>query len=146
MPILHREAIVPYTAAQMYALVNAVENYPEFLTWCKGAHILNRNEDEVKASLILSRGGMQKTFTTCNRLQPHKMIEMSLLDGPFRHLHGFWQFHSLSAESCKVTLDLEFEFTNKLIAIAFGAVFNQVVETLVEAFILRAEQVYGTSA
>jgi ribosome-associated toxin RatA of RatAB toxin-antitoxin module len=145
MPNLHKEAIVPYTAAQMYALVDNIENYPDFLQWCKGAQVLKRDVDEVHARLDLFRGGIQKSFTTCNRLQTNKMIEMRLLDGPFRHLHGFWQFNALSEASCKVSLDLEFEFSNKLIALAFGAVFHQAAASLVEAFIDRANQIYGKS-
>lgn len=143
MPILHKQAIVPFTAAQMYALVDYIEDYPDFLPWCKSVQILKRDADEVHARLDLSRGGIQKSFTTCNRLQHNKMIEMCLLDGPFRHLHGFWQFNAISEANCKVSLDLEFEFSNKLIVLAFGAIFHQAANTLVEAFINRADQVYG---
>jgi ribosome-associated toxin RatA of RatAB toxin-antitoxin module len=146
MPVINRSALLPYSASQMYQLVNAVEDYPEFLPWCENSVILSQNEDEIHACLSLSAGGLRKSFTTCNRLQKDKMIEIRLVDGPFRQLEGFWRFTALSAEACKVNLDLEFEFSNKLIALAFGSVFNRIAETLVDAFSKRAREVYGERA
>lgn len=143
MPLVHEILEVPYSVAQMYQLVDTVEKYPEFLPWCKGCDVLHRDEDEVHARLILSGGGFQKSFTTCNRLQENKMIEIKLLDGPFQQLEGFWKFDLLEEQGCKVTLDLEFEFSNKLLALAFGPVFHQVATTLVDAFSKRAHQLYG---
>lgn len=143
MPIIHRNVLVPYNVAKMYQLVNDIEAYPEFLPWCKGSQIISRNEDEIRATLLLAGGGLQKSFTTCNRLQPNKMIEIRLLDGPFRQLEGFWRFEAAAGDGCHISLDLEFEFSNKLIALAFGPIFNQMANTLVDAFYQRAIQVYG---
>jgi len=126
----------------MYSLVNQVEDYAKFLPWCSASEVLHRDEDEVHARLTLAGGGFQKSFTTCNRLQENKMVEIRLLDGPFRQLEGFWKFETVE-QGCRITLDLEFEFSNKLLALAFGPVFNQVAKTLVEAFSKRAEQIYG---
>lgn len=144
MPVIHHELIVPYSAAQMFALVNNIEEYSQFLPYCKSSRVLSQTEDEVKATLVLAGGGFQKSFTTSNRLQKDKMIEIRLLDGPFRRLEGFWHFEAL-AQGSKVSLDLEFEFSGKLLALAFGPVFNQVANTLIEAFSKRAEAVYGKS-
>jgi ribosome-associated toxin RatA of RatAB toxin-antitoxin module len=143
MPIIHKNVIIPYSAAQMYGLVNDIEKYPEFLPWCKTSEIINRTEDEICASLTLAKSGMQKTFTTCNRLQSNKMVQVRLINGPFKQLQGFWQFDALSDSSCRIVFNLEFEFNNKLIALAFGSVFNQVSQTLVDAFTQRAVQLYG---
>lgn len=143
MPIVHEVLVMPYSVADMYKLVDEIEKYPEFLPWCKGSEILYRDEDEVHAKLVLSGGGFQKSFTTCNRLQANKMIEIKLLDGPFRQLEGFWKFEPQPDNGCQVTLDLQFEFINKLLDLAFGPVFHQVASTLVEAFSKRAEQMYG---
>jgi len=143
MTAISKNAIVPYSAAQMFDLVNAVEDYPQFLPWCVGSEVLLRNDDEVKATLVLGQGGMQKSFTTCNRLQQDKMIQIRLIDGPFRQLEGYWRFENLPTHLCKVSLDLEFEFSNKLMAIAFSKVFNQVANTLVDAFCNRAAALYG---
>ena len=146
MPVINRHALVPYSAAEMFALVDDVESYPQFLPWCKSATVWSRNDDEVRASVELAKGAIQKSFTTLNRLQHNKMIEMRLVEGPFHHLEGFWRFDSLGeqeARACKVTLDLEYEFSNTLLAMTVGPVFNQVANKLVDAFCQRAETVYG---
>lgn len=145
MTIIHKQLTVPYSAEQMYELVNNIGDYPHFLPWCKASEILSENADEIQARLLLAGGGFEKSFTTCNRLHPHKMIEIRLLDGPFRQLEGFWRFKSLPEQGSEVILDLEFEFTNKLLGFAFGSVFNQVATTLVDAFNQRARTLYGSS-
>lgn len=142
MTVINRSIIVPYSAEEMFALVDRVEDYPQFLPWCKESTILSRDEDECRATLLLEKGGLQKSFTTHNRLQHGKMIEIRLVDGPFRQLEGFWKFESLESKLCRVTLDLEFEFSNKFLEIAFGSVFQQITHHLIDAFGKRAEEVY----
>lgn len=146
MAVIQRSSQVPYSAAQMYQLVDAIENYPEFLPWCKDSKIISRNEDEVLATLTLAGGGFQKSFSTCNRLQHDKMIEIRLLEGPFKHLEGFWRFQPEASNGCTITLDLEFEFAGKLISMAFAPIFNQVANTLVDAFTKRAIALYGPTS
>lgn len=143
MPNISKSALVPYTAAQMFDLVDKVSDYPEFLPWCGGAEELSRNEDEVNASVTISHSGINKAFTTCNRLQKNKMIEMELVNGPFKHLHGFWRFETLSDSACKVSLDLEYEFSSKLLGMAVGPVFNQIANSMVDSFCQRADKIYG---
>ena len=144
MPTIHRSVLVPYTTSQMYELVDNIESYPEFLPWCKASQILSRNEDEVRARLVLAHAGLEKSFETCNRLQKNKMIEIRLVNGPFRSLEGFWRFETGSVpNTCQVTLDLEFEFVSKLISMMLGPVFHPAVNTLVDAFSKRATVVYS---
>ncbi len=143
MPIINKSALVPYTALEMYKLVDDIEAYPTFLPWCGGTEVIERNDDEVKASILLSRSGIKKTFTTLNRLQQGKMIEMRLIEGPFRHLEGFWRFEVLSETASKIMFDIEFEFSNKLLAMTIGPVFSQITNTMVDAFTMRAVEVYG---
>lgn len=143
MAAINRNALVPYSAAEMYRLVDDIESYPDFLPWCRSAREWQRNEDEVKASIELQRGGIHKTFTTCNRLQKDKMIEMRLVEGPFRHLEGFWRFDPLRPDACRVSLDLEYEFSSRLLKMAIGPVFAQITSTLVDAFCERATELYG---
>ena len=143
MPTINKSALVSYEASDMFAIVDDIESYPQFLPWCGGASVASRNEDEVQASIQISHGGINKTFTTRNLLQKDKMIEMHLVDGPFKHLHGFWQFKKLGDNACKVSLDLEYEFSNKLVSMAFGPVFGQIAGTLVDAFCKRAEEIHG---
>lgn len=144
MPVINRSALVPYTPAEMFSLVNDIESYSQFLPWCKSSRVLSRNDDEVRASLELARGGFEKAFTTCNRLQKNKMIEMRLVEGPFRHLDGFWRFEPIGEHACKVSLDMDFEFSNKLVGLAMGPIFNQIANTLVDSFCKRAIDVYGS--
>lgn len=120
-----------------------ISAYPRFLPWCKSTRVWHRDEDEVKASIELSRGGIQKTFTTLNRLQKGKMIEMRLVEGPFRRLEGFWRFDALDEGACKVSLDMEYEFSSTLLKLSIGPVFNQITNTLLDAFVRRAGEVYG---
>ena len=143
MTRIRRNALMPYTTTQMYALVDDIKAYPDFLPWCTAAEILGEKENELRAAVELSKGRVSKRFSTVNLRQPGKMIEMRLLDGPFKHLQGFWRFETLNESACKISVDMEFEFSNKLVAMAFGPVFNQVVGSLVDAFVKRAKVVYG---
>ncbi|VAW65918.1 Ribosome association toxin RatA, partial [hydrothermal vent metagenome] len=100
--------------------------------------------NEVKASIEIARGAFNRSFTTLNRLQQGKMIEMRLIKGPFRHLNGFWRFDALKDyRASKISLDLDFEFESKLVALAVGPVFNQIANSMVDAFCKRAVEVYG---
>ncbi|MBD3618423.1 MAG: type II toxin-antitoxin system RatA family toxin [Chromatiales bacterium] len=144
MPTISRSALVPYSPQDMYALVDDIPAYPQFLPWCRRAEEAHRDEDEVQATIELAKGSLNKAFTTRNRLQHGKMIEMRLVEGPFKHLEGFWRFDALEGgEACKVSLDLDFEFSNRLVGMAIGPIFNQVANTLVDAFVSRAREVYG---
>ncbi|MDH5766248.1 MAG: type II toxin-antitoxin system RatA family toxin [Gammaproteobacteria bacterium] len=144
MSLISRNALVPYTTEEMYKLVEDIESYPQFLPWCRSTEVLSRDENEVRASIEIAKSGLHKSFTTTNRMQKNKIIEMRLLKGPFKHLQGFWRFDALkNSQACKVTFDLDFEFENKLMALAAGSVFNQIANTMVDAFSKRAIEVYG---
>jgi ribosome-associated toxin RatA of RatAB toxin-antitoxin module len=140
---INKSALVAYSAAQMYALVNDIESYAEFLPWCRSSTILSQDSDEIRATIEIAHGTLNKAFTTRNRLQQDKMIEMRLEEGPFKRLEGFWRFDILGEQACKISLDLDFEFKNKLVGMAMGPVFSQIANTLVDAFSKRAVDVYG---
>lgn len=143
MTTVNRNALVPYSAEEMYTLVNNIEAYPRFLPWCREARILFRDEDEIRATIHFSKHGIDTSFTTRNRLQKNKMIEMRLIKGPFHHLQGFWRFEPMGETASKVSLDLEFELSSTLLSIAIGPVFTQIANALVDAFVKRAREVYG---
>ncbi len=143
MTTISKSALVPYSPAEMFALVGDIEAYPEFLPWCSAASVHERGADEVRATIELSKGGVNKAFTTCNRIQRDKMIEMRLVEGPFRHLEGFWRFTPLGDDGCKVSLDMEFEFASRMLDLVVGPVFSQVANSLVDSFQKRAVDVYG---
>ncbi len=142
MPSISKSALVPFSAEEMFRLVNDVAAYPQFLPWCGGSRVLSESEDEVRASVEIAHGSLRKAFTTLNRLQRGKMIEMRLVDGPFKQLEGFWRFQALEERACKVSLDLEFEFSNRLVGMAMGPVFSQIANTLVDSFSKRAREIY----
>lgn len=145
MTIIKRDKLVSYSPSQMFNLVNQVEDYPQFVPWCKSVALISQNEDEIRARLDFARGGLNKSFTTCNRLQKNKMIEIQLLDGPFQQLEGFWRFEPVNEGlHCLISLDLEFEFANKFMGMLFAPMFNPIANTLVDVFCQRAEQVYTT--
>ena len=144
MPLISRQSLVMYSPAEMYELVNDINAYPEFLPWCRSSNVISQSADIIEASVEIAKGSLNKSFATRNLLQKNKMIEMQLLEGPFKHLEGFWRFNALKDPSaCKVTLDLEFEFNSKLVALAVGPVFSKIANTLVDSFCKRAIDVYG---
>ena len=143
MTTIHREALVPYTPAQMYDLVNDIAAYPQFLPWCSAARVDDANDETMRATVCISKGGLNKSFTTQNRIHRNKMIEMRLVEGPFKHLEGFWRFEPIQDAGCKIAFDIDFEFSNALAKLALGAVFNQIANTLVDSFCQRAGVVYG---
>ncbi len=138
-----RTAITPYTAKEMYTLVADVKSYPRFLPWCRSASLLLGEGNEVRATIELAYHGVQRTFTTHNHLQPDRTIDMRLVDGPFRQLEGGWRFIPLGDQGCKVCLDLNYEFSSRLLTLAVGPVFNPIANSLVEAFHKQAVQIYG---
>ena len=143
MTCINRTALVPYSAAEMFTLVDDINAYPQFLEWCRSAEELERSADEVTARLELARGSFHKSFTTHNRMQRNKMIEMRLVEGPFRLLEGFWRFENLGERACKVLFDLEFEFSSRLVGVAATPAFSQIANTMVDAFCKRAAEIYG---
>ncbi|MFM2482844.1 SRPBCC family protein [Celerinatantimonas sp. YJH-8] len=142
MPQIQRSALVHFSAEQMYHLVNDVLSYPEFLPGCVGSHILEQTEHEMTASVQVAKAGIRNEFTTRNVLHPFDKIELQLVNGPFKQLSGSWNFQPLAADACKVVLELEFEFSNRLIAMAFGRIFKELAGAMVQAFSNRAKQVY----
>lgn len=143
MSQISRSALVPFSAEQMYRLVNDVDSYPAFLPGCTGSRVLESSPQQMTASVDVSKAGISKTFVTRNTLTDNQSIQMQLVDGPFRKLSGGWRFTPLSDEACKVELNLEFEFTNMLVELAFGRIFKELASSMVQAFTQRAKEVYS---
>jgi ribosome-associated toxin RatA of RatAB toxin-antitoxin module len=140
--VVRKSALVPHSAAQMFDLVYDVASYPEFLPWCHRAQVISETAEQICGRIEVARLGIHQTFSTCNRFERDRRMDIALLDGPFRKLHGGWRFTPLRADACKVELDLECEFSGPLIDKAFGPVFHQIANTLVDAFCKRANEVY----
>lgn len=142
MTQIQRSALLPFSDQQMYDLVADVESYPAFLPWCGSAEVLSIKGSEVVATVGIDFKGVNRAFTTRNRLIAPKTIDMELVDGPFRHLHGGWSFRALDDQASKIMLDLQFEFSNPMIRLVVGPVFEQIANGLVDAFHQRAEALY----
>ena len=143
MTVVQKSALVKFSAVQMFDLVNDIEAYPKFLPWCGGSRIIKREDNVVEAELLISKGGFKKYFSTRNKIDKGRRMTISLLNGPFSSLEGTWDFISLREDASKISLDLEFEMSGKLASLAFGAVFNQISNTMVSSFTARAKEVYG---
>ncbi len=138
-----KSALVPFSAKTMYQLVNDVESYPIFLPDCSAAKIMINEDSSVIASITIEKSGIRQSFTTRNELTPNHTIKMNLVDGPFTTLTGAWTFEALQEDACKVVLDLNFEFSGKIMNIAFGSIFNHIANTMVDVFCQRAKDIYG---
>lgn len=143
MALVNRSALVPYSAHQMYELVNDVEAYPEFVPWCRSVTVLCREGLRLKAKIALSKGTLGQEFTTMNRMVPGRRIDVTFVDGPFKRLNGTWRFVQLGEAGCKVSLHMDFEFAKGLMGMAFGRVFSEFANTFVDAFCRRAREKYG---
>jgi coenzyme Q-binding protein COQ10 len=146
MTTIHRSALVPYSARQMFELVADIPSYPKFLPWCGGARIVSTQEDEVIAAIDIAYSGVHKTFSTRNLLQRNKVMEIRLLEGPFSHLQGLWQFLPLDEHECKISLNLEFEVANKIVGLVLTPVFSNIANQLVDRFHQRAADLYDRKA
>ncbi len=144
MSEVYKELLVPYSATKMYNLVNDINKYPEFLPWCTSANIIAQEDEEIQAKLQLAYAGFKHEFTTCNKLDPSRKIDLKLVNGPFKYLSGQWVFTDINNNGSKVELKLDFEFDNPILAFTFGKFFKQVANELVEHFYKRAQVVYGS--
>jgi len=140
---IERSALVPFSAERMFALVNDVRRYPEFVPWCAGAEVLEETDALIEASLRLKRGGVEHRFTTRNTLTPFTAMRLELVDGPFTTFSGDWTFKALGEDACKIGLTLTFQYRGRLATAALGALLSSSADTLVEAFCQRAKALYG---
>ncbi len=144
MALVEKSVLVPYSVQQMFALVDNVAEYPQFLPWCGGASTNSVAGNTVQATVHIDYHHIKQSFTTENvRLPPHR-IDITLKDGPFKNLDGSWHFIPLSESACKIELSLHYEFSNRLLEKVFGPVFHYIANTFVDAFVHRAEKVYAS--
>jgi len=146
MKHVHKSVLIWYSAEEMFALVTDVASYPDFLPWCDHASVLQTDASGMKAEVGIAFSGIRQTFTTRNDHVPGRAVAMKLLDGPFSRLDGGWRFVPLGDEAqraCRVELDLHYGFDNLALGALVGPVFDRIAGSLVDAFVKRAEQVYG---
>jgi ribosome-associated toxin RatA of RatAB toxin-antitoxin module len=139
---LHKSLFMPFSAAQMFAIVNDIDRYGQFLPWCGGARVIHADADVLTAEIVIAKGPVRVAFTTHNRIALNERIDMRLAQGPFKHLTGAWVFEPKGEQACQVRLQMDFEFNNRLLSMTVGPVFEQVVGSLIDAFRQRAQVLY----
>ena len=143
MAEVSKRVLIEFTPAQMFELVDRVEDYPKFLPWCGGTEVLGRDETRTAARLHINYHGIKSHFATENAKVFPEQMAIRLVEGPFKRLEGEWVFRALGEAACKIEFRLLYEFSSKLIEKAVGPVFHHIANTFVDAFVKRAEQVYG---
>ena len=141
---VEKTVLVMHSAEQMYALVDAVEDYPKFLPWCGGVDLLERTEASTSATLHINYHGLKQSFTTQNnKVFPSSMV-IELKNGPFKHLDGSWHFIELQENACKIEFKLNYQFANIFLEKLIAPVFNYIATTFVDGFVARANKIYAS--
>lgn len=136
-----RSALIAESPARMYALINDVERYPEFVPGCTAARIVSQKDGEMVASLTIKKGPLRAEFTTRNLLEPDKRVLMQFVSGPFRVLEGLWTLTPLGDLGCRVELEMRFEFANRVAGTLFESLFEVTAASQLDAFVKRAREV-----
>lgn len=139
---IRRSALVKYSPAQMFDLVNDIEAYPERFGWCVGAEVTKREADALEARLDLRFAGLRQSFTTRNTVDPPRQLQMHLVEGPFRSLEGVWDFVALGDSGCKVAFALDFDYAGRIGAGALKLGFQNLAGRMVDDFCAEARRVY----
>lgn len=143
MAKIYYEKNEPYSAQQMFDLVNNINDYPLFVPDCTQAGILTHQENELTAFIEIEKFGFKKRFSTRNELERPNQIKLNLLKGPFKKLKGIWHFNADSESSCQIKFELDFEFESRLLEMAFSTLFKEIMGNMVKAFSQRAKVIYG---
>jgi ribosome-associated toxin RatA of RatAB toxin-antitoxin module len=143
MKRISRSAIVERSAADLYALVQDIEAYPEFLPWCRAARVRERSPQRTVATLTVGVRGLRQSFTTENIDRAGEAIDMKLLEGPFRRFAAHWRFKPLGRHAARIEFSVSYEFASRLVARALEPLFDQIASTMVDAFTRRAMQQDG---
>mgnify|MGYP000155923317 CR=1 FL=1 len=143
MAQIERSALVAYSAQQMFDLINDVEAYPQYMDGCVGATVLHSSPEALEARLQLSKAGITQSFVTRNQLEPPHTMTMQLVEGPFSRFEGVWSFKALAEDACKVQLQMDFEFANKVLGLAASKWFESMASSQVDALCVRAKVIYG---
>ena len=148
MKHVRKSVLLWYSPREMYDLVTGVDAYPQFLPWCSRAEVVAQHEDGVTARLSMAYMGVHHAFTTRNTHDAAKSVAVRLVDGPFSKLEGHWIFHALGRPgsddtACKIEFDLAYAFSSIGLEAVVSPVFDRVANTFVDAFVRRAEDVYG---
>lgn len=141
----HERRELPFSAQQMYRLVADVDRYPEFLPWVIGTRIRSDSDTEMLADMIVGFLNLRETFSSRVRKTPGRRIEVDYLDGPLKELNNVWIFEDASGGGCIVDFTVDFTFRNRVFQTIAGQFFDKALRKMTDAFIARAEALYGSS-
>ena len=147
MKSVHKSVLLWHSAHEMFTLVTAVDQYPQVLPWCDRAAVLETTDSGVVAQVGIAIGGLRHSFTTRNTHVDNERVDLALVDGPFSLLEGHWRFIPLgdgTQRACKIEFSLDYDFSSQTLATLVGPVFDKIAGSLVDAFVKRADQVYGS--
>jgi len=140
MHTIKKTAIVFHPQIEMFNLVDQIENYPSFLPWCGSTQVIHRDSEITRATIEINFKGIKQSFTTENIKKSDQLMQIRLIDGPFKHLSGSWMFNKLDANSCQIELTLEYQFNNVLLETLISPVFNIIANTFIDEFIKEANR------
>ncbi|MCK6406402.1 MAG: type II toxin-antitoxin system RatA family toxin [Rhodocyclaceae bacterium] len=143
MALVEKSVLIGRSAQEMFDLVDRVEDYPQFLPWCNRTELKYRDAAKTTATLHINYLSVKSHFTTENDKEAPLLMKIRLVDGPFRRLEGTWRFKPLAERACKIEFELAYEFSSRMFEKVIGPVFSNIANTFVDAFVRRAEQVYG---
>jgi ribosome-associated toxin RatA of RatAB toxin-antitoxin module len=141
-----RSAIVEHSAEALYALIEDIESYPAFLPWCRSARVQTRTDERTVATLSVGLRGIKQSFTTENRNTPGKAIQMQLVEGPFKHFSAHWRLTPLGTHAARVEFTMAYAFSSRVMAKLLEPLFGQIADTMVDAFVRRADALYARPA
>ena len=139
---IQKSVITPFTAEQMYNLVSDIENYKHYLPWCPASKVISKDANVTVGRVDISYLKVSTSFTTKNINTPCTRIDLSLVDGPFKQLSGFWQFTQIGEKGCKIEFNLSYQFNNFIIEKVIGKVFEFVIKNIVDSFVKKANEIY----
>jgi ribosome-associated toxin RatA of RatAB toxin-antitoxin module len=146
MATIRKSVIVDHGASAMFALVDAVEDYPRFLPWCAGVELLARTPEITQARIAIDYRGVKTAIATVNRKQEPDWMQLEFAEGPFERFHGHWRFHSLGQAGCRVEFELDYAFAGRVIDALLAPVIGDILETLVDRFVERADALRAAAA
>lgn len=141
MAKVEKNVLVHHSAEKMYSLVDAVEQYPEFLPWCGGTELIKRNDTITVATIHINYHRVKQSFSTENTKSYPNLMQIKLLEGPFKHFQGEWKFTPLSEHACKIEFTLSYEFSNIFLEKLISPVFSHIANTFVDSFVARADKI-----
>lgn len=143
---VRKTVLVGHSAERMFDLIEQAEHYPDFLPWCAAATIVERDPTVVAADVTVDYHGVRFHFRTRNPKRPPEWMALRLEHGPFHHFEGEWKLTPLAADGCRIDFLLRYDFKSVITRKLAGPVFDRIANTLVDAFVARADRIYARHA